>query len=106
MDKTHEDLILEVTLKKGLLDLCEREFVGKISRTKTFRTRLGKLVQKSFAPQKSPCSNTYAAACLFVTCLPQQNLHASSAIKVQTKWRDFIVITVLQCIIATYFAYT
>jgi len=54
LDKTHEDLILEVTLKKGLLDLCEREFVGKISRTKTFRTRLGNWCKNPSHPKKVP----------------------------------------------------
>jgi len=37
--------------EKGL-DLCERKFVGKISQTKTFRVRLGKFGQNSFAPSK------------------------------------------------------
>jgi len=37
--------------KKGLHDLCGSKFVGK-SRTKTFRTSLGKFGQKSFATPK------------------------------------------------------
>ena len=36
-----------------------------------------------------------ATACLSVTCLRQQHLAANSAIKVYTKWFDFIVIIVL-----------
>jgi len=44
-----------------------------------------------------------AAACLFLTCLPQQHLVASSAIKVKRKWCDFIVIIVLRYILTTYF---
>ena len=50
--KTHEDLIMEVTPKQGLLDLCERKILGKVSHTKTFRISLGKLRQKSFASPK------------------------------------------------------
>ena len=43
-----------------------------------------------------------AAGCLLFTCLPQQNLAASSAIKVQTKWCDFIVDNVLHYILSNY----
>jgi len=46
-------------------------------------------------------SATLADACLLLTCLSQQHQAASSAIKVQTKCCDFIVIIVLQYISTT-----
>ena len=51
------DLILEVTPKTGLHDLCGRNFIGK-SCTKTFRASLGKFGQ-NFAPQKFACFYSY-----------------------------------------------
>ena len=44
-------LFMEIIPKKGLLDLCGRNFVGR-SRTKTFRASLGKFGQKSYATPK------------------------------------------------------
>jgi len=55
------------------------------------------------APTKKFLRTPMAAACFLLTCLPQQNLAASSAIKVHKKWYDFIVIIVLYCILAIYF---
>jgi len=46
------DLILEVTPKRSLHDLCGRKFTGK-SCTKTFRASLGRFGQ-NFAPQTLP----------------------------------------------------
>ena len=51
------DLILKVTPKRGLHDLCGRKFIGK-SCTKTFRACLGKFGQ-NFAPQKFACFYIY-----------------------------------------------
>jgi len=56
--KTHEDLFLEVTPKRGLHDFCGRKFVGKTC-TKNFSGKFGKIRAKSFAPQKFACSYTY-----------------------------------------------
>jgi len=50
------DLILEVTPKRVLHDLCGRKCKGK-SCTKTFRASLGKFVQ-NFTPQKFACFYT------------------------------------------------
>jgi len=49
--KTQDDLLGEVTPKKGLHDLCGKIF-GRKSRTKSFQKHLGKFGQKSFAPPK------------------------------------------------------
>ena len=57
LHKNTRDLILEVTPKRVLHDLCGRKFMGK-SCTKTFRASLGKFVQ-NFAPQKFACFYTY-----------------------------------------------
>jgi len=55
--KTHEDLFLVVTPKRGLHDLCGRKFVGK-SCTKNFSGKFVEIREKSFAPQKFSCSYT------------------------------------------------
>jgi len=58
LQKTYEDLFLEVMPKKRLHYLSGRKFVGK-SGAKTFRASLGKIRQKSFSPQKFACYYTY-----------------------------------------------
>jgi len=62
---------------------------------------LAYLLSNTF-PSVDSSVTSLAAGCLLFTCLPQQNLAASSAIKVQTKWCDFIVDNVLQYILSTY----
>ena len=49
---------LEVTLNRGLHDLCRRNFVGK-SCTKNFTGKFGEIRAKSFGPQKFAWSCTY-----------------------------------------------
>jgi len=56
--KTHEDLFLEVTPKRGLHDLCGRKFVGKSS-TKNFSRKFGEIQAKSCTHQNFACSYTY-----------------------------------------------
>ena len=54
--KKHEDLISEVTRKRGLHDLCGRKFAGC---TKNFSGKSWEIRAKSFAPPKFACSYIY-----------------------------------------------
>jgi len=56
--KTHEDLFLEFTLKRGLHNLCERKFKAKVAQ-KNFSGKFGEIRTKSFAHRKFACSYTY-----------------------------------------------
>jgi len=56
--KTHEDLFLEVTPKRGLHDLRRKKFRGK-NCTKNLSGTFGEMQAKSFVPQIFACSYTY-----------------------------------------------
>jgi len=56
--KTHEDVFVEVTPKRGLYYLCGRKFVCK-SCTRNFLGKFGEIRAKSFATKKFACSYTY-----------------------------------------------
>jgi len=55
---THEDLLLEVTPRRDLHNLCGWKFVGKMC-TKTISGKFGEIWAKAFAPRKFACSYTY-----------------------------------------------
>jgi len=55
LNEKHEDLILEVTPKRGLHDLCGRKFEGKVAQN-NLADKFGEIRAKSFAPLKFACS--------------------------------------------------